>query len=115
MEFFSITFIIPLLFTDISEKIGFEVVQFDDSPSMFLDVQNGNSVALFEDYPVISYAISQQDLPLKVVGDRLNDDEYGIGVLKGKNQDVLQKINEGLENVKESGEYQEILDKYLAP
>lgn len=100
--------------TSIEPEIGFEIVQFDDSPSMFLDVQNGNSVALFEDYPVISYAIAQQDLPLKIVGDRLNDDKYGIGVLKGKNADVLEKINDGLENLKESGEYQNILDKYLA-
>lgn len=100
--------------TSIAQEIGFEMVQFDDSPSMFLEVQNGNSVALFEDYPVISYAIAQQDLPLKIVGDRLNDDQYGIGVLKGKNQEILEKINAGLENLKESGEYQEILDNYLA-
>lgn len=100
--------------TSIATEIGFEMVQFDDSPSMFLDVQNGNSVALFEDYPVISYAIAQQDLPLQIIGDRLNDDQYGIGVLKGKNQEILEKINEGLENLKESGEYQEILDTYLA-
>lgn len=98
----------------IVDEIGFEIVQFDDSPSMFLEVQNGNAAALFEDYPVISYAIAQQDLGLKVVGDRLNDDQYGIGVLKGENQEVLEKINEGLKNLKESGEYQEIIEKYLA-
>lgn len=100
--------------TSIASEIGFEMVQFDDSPSMFLEVQNGNSVALFEDYPVISYAIAQQDLPLKIVGDRLNDDQYGIGVLKGENQEVLEKINKGLQNLKDNGKYQEILDKYLA-
>lgn len=98
----------------IVNDIGFEIVQFDDSPSMFLEVQNGNAVALFEDYPVISYAIAQQDLGLKVVGDRLNDDQYGIGVLKGKNQEILEKINQGLKNLKENGKYQEIIDKYLA-
>ncbi len=98
----------------IVDEIGFEIVQFDDSPSMFLEVQNGNAAALFEDYPVISYAIAQQDLGLQVVGDRLNDDQYGIGVLKGKNQEILEKINQGLKNLKENGKYQEILDKYLA-
>lgn len=98
----------------IVNDIGFEIIQFDDSPSMFLEVQNGNAVALFEDYPVISYAIAQQDLGLQVVGDRLNDDQYGIGVLKGKNQEVLAKINQGLKNLKENGKYQEIIDKYLA-
>ncbi|HWL25810.1 MAG TPA: transporter substrate-binding domain-containing protein [Ureibacillus sp.] len=97
----------------IVDEIGFEIVQFDDSPSMFLEVQNGNAVALFEDYPVISYAIAQQDLGLKVVGDRLNDDQYGIGVLKGENQELLTKINDGLKNLKENGKYQEIVDKYL--
>ncbi|SOC43598.1 transporter substrate-binding domain-containing protein [Ureibacillus acetophenoni] len=98
----------------IVNDIGFEIIQFDDSPSMFLEVQNGNAAALFEDYPVISYAIAQQDLGLQVVGDRLNDDQYGIGVLKGENQEILEKINQGLKNLKENGKYQEIIDKYLA-
>ncbi len=84
----------------IVNDIGFEIIQFDDSPSMFLEVQNGNAAALFEDYPVISYAIAQQDLGLQVVGDRLNDDQYGIGVLKGKNQELLEKINTGLKKLK---------------
>ncbi|RHW37481.1 glutamine ABC transporter substrate-binding protein [Lysinibacillus yapensis] len=98
----------------IEKEVGFETVLFDDSPSMFLEVKNGNADALFEDYPVISYAIAQQDLGLKVVGERLNEDQYGIGVLKGEEQELLEKINKGLENLKESGEYQEILDTYLA-
>lgn len=51
---------------------------------MFQEVSNGNADALIEDYPVISYAIAQQELGLKIVGDRLNGDQYGIAVLKGK-------------------------------
>lgn len=67
---------------------------------MFQEVSNGNADALIEDYPVITYAIAQQDLKLKTVGDRLNGDQYGISVMKGKNQDLLKKINKGLENLK---------------
>ena len=99
--------------SDNADKYGYEVVQFNDSPSMFQEVSNGNADALIEDYPVITYAIAQQDLKLKTVGDRLNGDQYGISVMKGKNQDLLKKINKGLENLKKNGEYDKIIEKYL--
>lgn len=96
-----------------AEKYGFEVVQFNDSPAMFQEVANGNADALIEDYPVIAYAIAQNDLGLKTVGDRLNGDKYGIAVLKGKNEDILKKINKGLAELKEDGTYDEIIKTYL--
>lgn len=99
--------------SDNADKYGYEVVQFNDSPSMFQEVSNGNADALIEDYPVITYAIAQQDLKLKTVGDRLNGDQYGVSVMKGKNQELLKKINKGLENLKKNGEYDKIIDKYL--
>ncbi|KQU23193.1 MULTISPECIES: transporter substrate-binding domain-containing protein [Peribacillus] len=98
---------------DNSKELGIKVVQFNDSPAMFQEVANGNAEALIEDYPVISYAIAQKDLGLKIVGDRLNGDQYGIAVLKGQNQDLLKKINDGLANLKKDGTYDEILKTYL--
>jgi polar amino acid transport system substrate-binding protein len=80
---------------------------------MFQEVANGNADALIEDYPVISYAIAQKDLGLKIVGDRLNGDQYGIAVLKGQNEDLLKKINDGLANLKKDGTYDEIIKTYL--
>jgi len=94
-------------------KYGYKLVLFDDSPSMFQEVQNGNADALIEDYPVIAYAISQNSLGLQTVGERLNGDQYGIAVLKGKQAEVLKQINEGLQDLRDSGEYDKILDKYL--
>jgi glutamine transport system substrate-binding protein len=98
---------------DNASKLGIEVIQFNDSPAMFQEVANGNAEALLEDYPVISYAINQQDLGLKIVGDRLNGDQYGIAVLKGKNQDLLEKINKGLAELKKDGTYDKIIKTYL--
>ena len=98
---------------DNSKKLGIKVVQFNDSPAMFQEVSNGNAEALIEDYPVISYAITQKDLGLQIVGERLNGDQYGIAVLKGKNQELLEQINKGLANLKEDGTYDEILKTYL--
>ena len=98
---------------DNATKLGIKVVQFNDSPAMFQEVANGNADALIEDYPVISYAIAQKDLGLKIVGDRLNGDQYGIAVLKGQNEDLLKKINDGLANLKKDGTYDEIIKTYL--
>ncbi|MBU8880640.1 transporter substrate-binding domain-containing protein [Bacillus sp. FJAT-29790] len=98
---------------DNADSKGFEVVQFNDSPAMFQEVANGNADVLIEDYPVIAYAIAQKDLGLKIVGDRLNGDQYGIAVLKGKNQDLLEKIDKGLAELKANGKYDEILKTYL--
>ncbi|WP_375091048.1 transporter substrate-binding domain-containing protein [Peribacillus sp. RS7] len=98
---------------DNATKLGIKVVQFNDSPAMFQEVANGNADALIEDYPVISYAIAQKDLGLKIVGDRLNGDQYGIAVLKGQNKDLLKKINDGLANIKKDGTYDEIIKTYL--
>lgn len=95
------------------DKYGYEIVQVNDSTSMFQEVANGTADALIEDYPVISYAIAQSDLKLQVVGDRLNGDNYGIAVLKGENDELLKKINDGLAALKESGKYDEILSTYL--
>ncbi|MGG5252193.1 transporter substrate-binding domain-containing protein [Neobacillus sp. SM06] len=99
--------------TDNAAKLGINVVQFNDSPAMFQEVANGNADALIEDYPVISYAIAQKDLGLKIVGDRLNGDKYGIAVLKGQNQDLLKKIDKGLDELKKDGTYDKIIQTYL--
>lgn len=95
------------------DEYGFEIVQVNDSASMFQEVTNGTADALMEDYPVISYAISTGELDLEIVGDRLTGDNYGISVLKGENDDLLAMINEGLANIQEDGTYDEILDTYI--
>jgi glutamine transport system substrate-binding protein len=98
---------------DNAAKLGYKVVQFNDSPAMFQEVSNGNADALLEDYPVISYAIAQKDLGLKTVGDRLNGDQYGIALLKGQNTDLLKKIDAGLAELKKDGTYDKIIKTYL--
>ncbi|MGO1247971.1 MAG: transporter substrate-binding domain-containing protein [Oceanisphaera sp.] len=96
-----------------TDEYGYSIIQVSDSASMFQEVTNGTADALMEDYPVISYAIATGGLKLKTVGERLTGDDYGISVLKGKNDELLQMINDGLANLKESGEYDEIMNTYL--
>ncbi|ART80644.1 transporter substrate-binding domain-containing protein [Oceanisphaera avium] len=96
-----------------TKEYGYSIIQVSDSASMFQEVTNGTADALMEDYPVISYAIATGGLKLKTVGERLTGDDYGISVLKGKNDELLQMINDGLANLKESGEYETIMNTYL--
>ena len=46
-------------------NMDFTITTFEDSSSMYQDVIVGNSDALFEDYPVLAYSITSNNLPLK--------------------------------------------------
>lgn len=97
----------------IADEYGFEMVTFTDSSMMYEDVIAGNSVACFEDYPVLGYAISQ-GLALKTVTEKEQGSSYGFAVSKGENAELLDMFNAGLANIQESGKYQEILDSYIS-
>ncbi len=96
----------------IKDQYGFELAYFEDSANMYEDVKTGNSVACFEDYPVLGYAISQ-NIGLKIVTEKEQGSSYGFAVNKGVNTDLLSKFNAGLANIKANGTYQAILDKYI--
>ncbi len=65
----------------IKDKYGFELKYFEDS--------QGNG--------------------LKMVTDMEKGSSYGFAVLKGKNSELIKMFDEGLKNIKASGEYQNIL------
>ena len=98
---------------ELADKYGATVTHFDDSPAMFQEVVNGNADVTLEDFPVVSYKLAiDPNSHLKIVGDRLNGDWYGIAVQKG-NEELLKKINDGLKKLKENGSYDKIIEKYL--
>lgn len=96
----------------ISSKYGFTIVPFDDSAQMYDDVKTGNSVACFDDFPVLAYGVKQNN-GLKIVTDMEPGASYGFAVSKGRNQELLQKFNAGLINLRASGEYDRIKEKYI--
>jgi len=96
----------------IKDQYGFTLATFEDSANMYEDVKSGNSVACFEDYPVLGYAITKGQ-PLKLVGDLEAGNSYGFAVQKGENSELLQMFNDGLADLKANGKYQEIIDTYI--
>lgn len=99
--------------TSIADQYGFTIRSFDDSATMFEEVKTGNSAAAFEDYPVLAYGIKQGN-GFKTVTDKESGASYGFAVAKGTNAQLLEQFNTGLENLRASGQYDEILDTYLS-
>lgn len=97
----------------IADQYGFTIIQFEDSASMYQDVLAGNSVACFEDYPVLGYEISR-GTALKLPLEMERGSSYGFATLKGANPELVEMFNAGLKNLKESGKYEEILNTYIS-
>ena len=98
----------------IADEYGFEISYFDQSDLMYQDVTTGNSACCFEDYPIMSYGVAQGNgLTIIATEEEEYATPYGFAVLKGENQELLEGFNEGLAEMQESGEYDEIIAKYL--
>ncbi|TDG71556.1 hypothetical protein C5L31_001773 [Secundilactobacillus malefermentans] len=97
----------------LQSKYGFKIKYFNDSNTMYNDVKVGNSVACFEDYPVMAYGIKNGD-GLKIVTKPQQAGKYGFAVKKGENALLLSKFNKGLKAAKKDGTYKKIVDRYLS-
>ncbi|WP_136605293.1 amino acid ABC transporter substrate-binding protein/permease [Paenibacillus dokdonensis] len=95
----------------IASKYGFTIVPFDESVQMYDDVKTGNSIACFDDFPVLAYGVKQKN-GLKIVTKMEEGGSYGFAVSKGQNKELLEKFNAGLANLHANGEYERITDKY---
>jgi glutamine transport system substrate-binding protein len=99
---------------DNKEKLGSTIRYFDDTPSMFQEVKLGNADVTIEDYPVIAYMVSvDTNSGLKIAGEKLTKNFYGFAVKKSENKELLNAFNKGFKKLKDSGEYDKIVAKYI--
>ena len=99
--------------TENQSKYGYKIKTFSDAASMYDSLNTGSIDAVMDDEPVIKYSISQgQKLKTPIAGTPIG--ETAFAVKKGSNPELLEKFNKGLANLKANGEFQKILDKYLA-
>ncbi len=96
----------------VAEQYGFTIQYYEDSPTMYTAVINNTNSACFEDRTVVEWAIKQESLGLKTIGDVINPKYYGFAVKKGTNPELIEMFNAGLVSIKDSGKYDEILAKY---
>lgn len=89
-----------------------EVRTFDSTPLALQELANGNVDAAVSDAPVILYAIKSGGAKgIKVVGELLTQEFYGIATPKGSAN--LAKINAGLNAIVANGKYKEIYQKWF--
>ncbi|WP_159564863.1 ABC transporter substrate-binding protein/permease [Streptococcus halichoeri] len=91
----------------------YKLKAFDEASSMYDSLNSGSIVALMDDEAILKYAIKQGrkfETPLK--GEASG--EYGFAVKKGSHPELIEMFNNGLAQLKKSGEYDAIIHKYLA-
>lgn len=74
------------------------------------DLLNGNIDAIVLDSPVANRFAATK--PVKVVGIIVTGEQYGIAVRKG-NKELLDKIDQALKTLIETGKINELIDKYF--
>lgn len=97
---------------NIREKVdGIKVLEFDNYQDAFNALKAGQGDALTTDDSIL-YGMAAQDTNYEVVGKPFTDEPYGIAVQKG-NSDIVQAINDTLKELHDSGEYDQIYEKWI--
>jgi amino ABC transporter, permease protein, 3-TM region, his/glu/gln/arg/opine family len=94
-------------------KYGYKIKTFSDGASMYDSLNSGSVAAIMDDEPVIKYAI-KQGRKFKTPIEGTPSGQIAFAVQKDSNPELIEMFNNGLANLKESGQYQKILDKYLS-
>lgn len=86
---------------------------YEQLDQAYLSVQGGGSDAVLYDAPNVEYYIlTSGEGRLKIVGDLLEAQDYGIAVSKG-NEDLVAAMNEALAGMIEDGTYSEIYEEWF--
>ena len=93
--------------------VGATANTYEQLDQMYLSVEGGGSDAVLYDAPNVEYYIlTAGEDSLKVVGDLLEAQDYGIAVAKD-NDDLLAAMNEALAEIIDDGTYAEIFEKWF--
>lgn len=91
---------------------GAEISTFDSAPLALQELVNGNVDAVINDAPVTLFAISSDNITgLKVVGELLTEEFYGIALPKDSAN--LEAVNDALATMIADGTYAEIYQEWF--
>ncbi|MGM9904518.1 MAG: amino acid ABC transporter substrate-binding protein/permease [Enterococcus sp.] len=95
------------------DQYGYNIKYFDAADQLYDGLKVGAIDAMMDDYPVIGYAIKNgQALETPIAKE--SGGVYGFAVKKGQNPELLQMFNEGLKELKRTGEYDAIINQYIS-
>jgi polar amino acid transport system substrate-binding protein len=102
----------------VADKIKEATLKQYDTPDLaMMDLLNKNIDAVIVDTPVAAnYALQAEQFKgkLKMVAQIVTDERYGLTVQKGDPKKFLALFNAGLKDIKASGEYDKIYQKWIS-
>ncbi|MRI64736.1 transporter substrate-binding domain-containing protein [Gracilibacillus thailandensis] len=103
------------LANELADEYNGEVTKLQDDATMYMELENSNADAVINDYPSVAYKINQdgEDSELRLVGDKYPSEDYGVAISKGS-EELVEKINTGLQELKDSGEFDELYSEYFS-
>ena len=97
---------------EIEKVAGATLKTYDDIGLAFQDLMNGQIDAVVADNPLALGYVNKYPDKIKTAGEVFTEENYGIAVCKDK-ADLVEKINAGLEAVKEKGIIEDLVKKWL--
>lgn len=94
-----------------AENSSTQVVSFNAAYAAIMDMQNGKLDAVIIDNEPAKKFSSVND-QIKILDVGFDDEFYAVAVSKG-NTELLKTINEVLQELRDSGEYDQMIDKYF--
>lgn len=95
---------------------GAKVTNYNATSEAFMALTSGNASAVVHDRPVLAYFMKTQprmSQSLQLQPAIEDAQQYGFAVKKG-NKELLDKLNKGLEAVRQAGEDKKIYSKWFA-
>ena len=93
---------------------GVQLQQYDTYSACLEAVKTGAIDALSTDEVILAGYAAQTPGAFKLVGKPFSVEKYGIGLLKG-DKELRQKINDAIEKMQKTGEWQAAFDRNLGP
>lgn len=90
-----------------------DIIAFPSNAEMFQAIQAGQVDALLQDLPVNVDNAKKSDGKFTIVEEYDTDETYGLAIKKG-NTALLDAVNKQLGELRESGEYDTLYDKYFS-
>lgn len=91
---------------------GAELVSFPSDAELYAALNSGGVAAVLQDLPV--NLDHTEDGAYEIVEEYDTDESYGFAVKEEGSEDLLEAINENLQELRDSGEYDTIYEKYFS-
>lgn len=99
-------------FANANKPEGATIQSFDEAAAMFLALESGQVDGVLQDYLINKERADKQGTSAVSVKFEDTPEQYGFAVATG-NTALLEILNKGIDDLKSSGEYKKIYDKYF--